>query len=63
MNLPPVIFGLGLSVRERLEQEEVLAGVTESLQFVAVGLIECFPPRFRVANEFRWEAIKESGWE
>ena len=56
-------LGFGVSVGERLEQKEILAGIAEPLQFVAVGFIERFPPLIRVANEFRWEAVNESGWE
>ena len=56
-------LGFDLCVGERLKQEKVLAGVAQPLQFGAVGLVESFPPRFRVANEFRWQAVNESGWE
>ena len=53
----------GVRVREGPEQKEIFAGVTEALEFVAVGFVERLPPCFRVANEFRREAINESDWE
>ena len=33
-------LGFGVRVRESLEQEEILAGITESLEFVTVRFVE-----------------------